>query len=98
MKLIGKAPLLRPRRIWDCFEIDSRSLRRTNPGLHPSRAIPGIRPTPSPREPKPTPGTVALPVAPLQCRAPIYTMCGDEIPLGLRNKLKGIREGTEANA
>ena len=46
----------------------------------PEVAIPGARTTPRPREPKPTPGTVAFPLAPLQCRSSIYTTSGAENP------------------
>jgi hypothetical protein len=58
------------------------------PGAGPL-AIPGGRTTPRPREPKPTPGTVAFPLAPLQCRSSIYTTSCVENPLALKNKVKG---------
>ena len=57
----------------------------------PNQAIPGVRPTPRPREPKPTPGTVAFPLAPLQCRSSIYTMFGAENLPAMKIKLKGTQ-------
>ena len=88
--LIGKGPLLQQSATvtWERFVRDPRSLRRSNSGTPPNQAIPGVRPTPRPREPKPTPGTVAFPLAPLQCRSSIYTTSGVENPPALKIKVK----------
>jgi hypothetical protein len=70
------------------FRENPRSLRRTTSGFRPNLAIPGVRSTPRPREPKATPGTVAFPLAPLQCRSSIYTTSSVENPPELKNRVK----------
>jgi hypothetical protein len=45
------------------FDESPRPLRQAVSGLEPEPRLPGIRLTPRPREPKPTPGTVAFPLA-----------------------------------
>ena len=62
---------------------------RTIPGkTPPSRAIPGIHPTPRPCKQNPAMGTGASPLAPLTHRSPIYTMYGGENLGFSQNKLK----------
>jgi hypothetical protein len=61
----------------------------------PTPAIPRTRPTPRPQGPKPTSGTVAFPLAPLQCRSSIYTTFGAENPHSRRLALETTPISTE---
>src|SRR6476646_3119384 len=76
MKLMEKGPLLTATHFGKCFVLDLGHCVERPRGRPPSPALPGLCPTPRPREPKPTPGTVAFPLAPLHCRSSIYTMFG----------------------
>jgi hypothetical protein len=90
MKLMERAPLLKPHRTIGTvsMKVLGHRVKQSRGLVPPSSTIPVTRLTPRPREPKPTPGTVAFPLAPLQCRCSLYTIIWRRKPAPDRIKVK----------
>src|SRR5262249_22308724 len=78
-----------PRRTLGTFRGWSSVTASNELGPAPEPSHPRRSPDTEPKGAETRPGTVAFPLAPLQCRSPIYTMCGAEIPHSWQTKRKG---------